>query len=163
MHQIIFIQKIYTALFFLLNILNTYFLASVFTHGTVEPEVLHFRGGRREKRQNARTQILQAKPHCAFSDLSQTFKDISRWKNIQFCGRVAGRNKNKAASLQNWFRIWLVSPYPWRKKKRKRKKQLCIEMSCKSFKAVICKILVFADGSCSGGVFALRFPEIITQ
>ena len=55
--------------------------------------------GRREKKQNARTQILRAKPHFAFSDLSQTFKDISRWKNIQFCGRVAGRNKNKAASL----------------------------------------------------------------
>ena len=74
------------------------------------------------------------------------------------CGRKEQEQSSLAAKLVSDM---VSLALPMEKKKRKRKKQLCIEMSCKSFKAVICKILVFADGSCSGGVFALRFPEIM--
>lgn len=97
-HQIIFIQNKHTALFFPDECIKYIFLGICFHSRNSRTGSLAF-GGEEGKKQNARTQILRAKPHFAFSDLSQTFKEISRWKNIQFCGRVAGRNKNKAASL----------------------------------------------------------------
>lgn len=71
------------------------------------------------------------------------------------CGRKEQEQSSLAVKLVSDM-VSLALPM-----EKKKKKQLCIEMNCKSFKAVICKILVFADRRCSGGVFALHFPEIM--